>query len=315
MPQAARHTPVIWFDSVHRAPSEPPSAELSFTVPAGQLAAVVSPEPSVAASVADLATGLAAPATGTVRLFGNDPLAALRDGRAGAVSRRCGLLQQVTVSELLSIVGELAGDRCPVADLAERAGVGGLLRRRTESLTAGEQARVSLAVALAGAPELLILEEPADGLDEAERAELLVPVRAEAAAGRTVLLVTCDIDTVSELADRFLIVDRSGLVADAPAAGLGAGSTAHTLAFYAPTATEDLLRELPGTLRIRLSQGCARLSTTDVAATLAGLRDAGIEPRRLEVGDGGVADRYLRLVEPGGGQASGAGETTEGAAR
>ncbi|WP_030373446.1 ATP-binding cassette domain-containing protein [Streptomyces rimosus] len=313
MTQASRRTSVIRFDAVHLPSAAPPSVGISFTVPAGELAAVVSPEPSLASAVADLATGLAAPAAGTVRLFGDAPLAALRDGRAGAASRHCGLLQQVTVSELLAIVAELAGGRRPAPELTEWAGVGGLLRRRTESLTVGERAQVSLAVALAGAPELLILEEPT-GLDEAERERLLVPARAEAAAGRTVLLVTCDIDAVSDLADRFLIVDRSGLVADASAAELAAGSAARTLTFYAPTATEDLLRGLPGTLRIRLAQGRARLSTTDVAATLAGLRDAGIEPRRLQVGDGRVADRYQQLVEPGGGDASGAAKTTEGAA-
>ena len=103
----------------------------------------------------------------------------------------------------------------PPDELIDRVGLGPVAATRVRRLSGGERQRLSLAIALAGDPEVLVLDEPTAGMDpEARRAtrELVAGLRDE---GRTILLTTHDLGDVERLADRVAILHGGRIVADA----------------------------------------------------------------------------------------------------
>ena len=111
-----------------------------------------------------------------------------------------------------------AADRAAVATALAECGVAHLAARRIDELSGGEQARVLLARALAGAPDVLLADEPLSGLDPRQQWQVLDVLRARARAGMAVLLSLHDLDLAMRHADRAVIVADGGMVADGPVA-------------------------------------------------------------------------------------------------
>jgi len=137
----------------------------------------------------------------------------------------------LSVAENLRYFAAVAGagqDR--VAGLLESLRIADLSRRRVDHLSGGQRARVSLAVALVGEPELLVLDEPTVGLDPILRRDLWDLFHGLAAAGRTLLVSTHVMDEARRCTDllllhegRLLAAGPPGTIAG-PVAGPGAGS-------------------------------------------------------------------------------------------
>jgi zinc transport system ATP-binding protein len=136
----------------------------------------------------------------------------------------------LTVVELLALprqrlpvcLGVRPATRAVVGRLLDRVGLAGLEDRRLGALSGGELRRVLLAGAMDPAPELLILDEPASGLDEAGSQRLESVVRAlRDEDGTTVLMVSHDLAQVRRLADAVTWIDRTLRRAGTPADVLG----------------------------------------------------------------------------------------------
>jgi branched-chain amino acid transport system ATP-binding protein len=116
-------------------------------------------------------------------------------------------------------MGALPGGEAAQA-LLERVGIGAFASRGCATLAYGDLKRVEFAIALAGSPRLLLMDEPTAGMAPAERQQLMAQVRTTAAAQALAILFTeHDMDVVFSCADRILVMDRGELIADgAPAA-------------------------------------------------------------------------------------------------
>ena len=133
------------------------------------------------------------------------------DGRIGYVPQRFSGEERLplTVAELLALerqrwpvcLGVRRPARARIAMALERVGLGGFENRRIDMLSGGERQRVLLANAIEPAPELLLLDEPATGLDSAAVVQLEQVVRDLRASGTAVLMVTHDSAQVARLAD------------------------------------------------------------------------------------------------------------------
>jgi zinc transport system ATP-binding protein len=153
-----------------------------------------------------------------------------RDGRIGYVPQTFAVDPSlpVTVQDFLALTrqrrpvcfGVSASTRRRVADLLHKVGVPGLERRPLAVLSGGELRRVLLANAVDPIPELLILDEPASGLDESGMRLLEELLRTLRDAGCTVLMVSHNIDQVRRVADWVTVLDRSLITEGPPAEAL-----------------------------------------------------------------------------------------------
>lgn len=164
-----------------------------------------------------------------------------------------------------------------LADIAELAG------RRVDRLSGGQLQRVRFATALAGGPEVIVLDGPTAALDVEARREFWTGLRSFAERGRTILFSTHYLDKADEHADRVVVIARGRVIADGTSADIkrlvGGGTVAIDLAGR-PSAG---LERLPGVVGLELRGERARLRSLDPDATVLALAQAGMV-RNLEVG-------------------------------
>jgi zinc transport system ATP-binding protein len=173
-------------------------------VPAGAVHALVGPNGAGKSTVLQVVLGL-------VDFTGSAKLHFAGNGRVAYVPQRFNGEERLplTVAELLALerqrwpvcLGVRPHARARVSAALAQVGLAGFEDRRIDMLSGGERQRVLLANALEPAPELLLLDEPATGLDAAAQAQLEGAVRALKASGTAVLMVSHDAASVARLAD------------------------------------------------------------------------------------------------------------------
>ena len=191
--------------------------DVSFRVDAGEIVALLGPNGAGKTTTVEIVEGYRRPDAGSVSVLGVDPRRAGREVRA-----RVGLMLQggggidprMTAREVVRLHARFhARPRDPDETLRLVGLPDAAARTRYRRLSGGERQRVGLALALVGAPDLAILDEPTAGMDVEARAttrELLVDLRGD---GVAILLTSHDLVDVERLADRIGILDRGRLVA------------------------------------------------------------------------------------------------------
>lgn len=134
---------------------------------------------------------------------------------------------------VLATAGGLPTDRA--GEALERVGLAAAARRRVGGFSLGMRQRLALAAALLGEPEVLILDEPANGLDPEGVQWLRTFLRGQAEEGRTVVVSSHLLAEVSQTVDHVVIIDEGRVVADAPLSELTAGAT-ETVVVQSPEA-------------------------------------------------------------------------------
>ena len=203
--------------------------DVTLRVPAGDRIAVVGPNGAGKSTLLRAVTGIVRPLAGDVRL-GNEPLAGLS---RGAIARRIAVVPQVAslpfnarVEEIVAlgrlphedpIRGPRAPDRAAVADAIDRVGLGRLIGRNARELSLGERQLVLLAVAVAQAAPIIVLDEPTVHLDirhQVEVMELLVDLNER--DGRTILAVLHDLHLAARFMPRIAVLAGGRVAADGP---------------------------------------------------------------------------------------------------
>ena len=288
---------------------------IDLTVRPGQLLALLGPNGAGKTTTVEIVEGYRDPDAGTVRVLGEDPR---RGGphlkaRVGLMLQGgAGLEPRATPRDLLRLYGAFHDDRRrgdgrrTADDLIEQVGLTSVAGTRVRRLSGGERQRLSLAIALVGDPEVLILDEPTAGMDpEARRTtrELVASLRDD---GRTILLTTHDLGDVERLADHVAILHRGKVVATGSPEELTTGGTTalHFRLHAAPTpaALDALAARLAGSeLRrgggetaFEIGPGAA---SADVVAVLANwAAREGLLIVELRAGAASLEERYLELT-------------------
>ena len=180
----------------------------------GEIFALLGPNGAGKTTAIRLMLGLGRPTSGSVEVFGADP-------QSRASRRRVGVMMQVAkVPENLKVIEHIDTFRAyypnplPRAELVELAGLAGYENRFFGRLSGGEQQRVLFALALAGNPDLLFLDEPTVGMDVDTRRAFWKQIRRLKDEGRTILLTTHYLEEADALADRVVVLDHGRIIAD-----------------------------------------------------------------------------------------------------
>lgn len=228
---------------------------VSFRVDRSEVVGFLGPNGAGKTTTMRILTGYLEPDEGVVRVGGRD----IREG-PDAVKKRLGYLPEenplygeMLTSEFLDFVGRLRGlsaaERAPAIDEAvARTGIAEVYHRPLGELSKGYRQRVGLAQAILHGPEILILDEPTEGLDPNQRVEIRRLI-SELGRERTVLLSTHVLAEVEETCRRLLIVHQGRLVADGTAADLVArvrGRRRVVVELGSADGARDALARLPG---------------------------------------------------------------------
>ncbi|MER7463648.1 ABC transporter ATP-binding protein [Streptomyces sp. NPDC097981] len=243
-----------------------------------------------------LLLGLDEPDAGSVRLFGQAPGQVVGAGRVGAMLQEGRAVPRITVRELVGFVARTYPAPMPVAEALELAGLTELAGRRIDRLSGGQAQRVRFAVALAGNPELIVLDEPTAALDVEARRAFWESMRGYARRGNTVLFSTHYLEEADAHADRIVVVDRGRIVADGTAEQLRRVAGGSLVCVDLAGRPTEGLAELPGVVSVEVRGDRARLRTQDPDATVLALAALGAV-RGIEVTAPSLDEAFLALTD------------------
>jgi ABC-2 type transport system ATP-binding protein len=198
---------------------KPPSRAvdgLDFTVPAGGVFGFLGPNGAGKTTTIRCLLGLVRASGGRTELLGADPQRDLASviGRVGSMVETPALFPGFTGRRNLALLGETQGIGPQRVDaVLERVGLGDRADDRFKTYSLGMKQRLGLAAALLRDPELLILDEPANGLDPAGIKEIRELLRSLGAEGRTVFVSSHQLAEVQQICDRVAILARGKLIA------------------------------------------------------------------------------------------------------
>ena len=181
----------------------------------GECVGLLGPNGAGKTTTVEILEGLQPATSGDVRLLGlrwATDAAALRQ-RIGMTLQETRLVDQLKVEEMVRLFASFYPRPLPVETLIGLVQLGEKREARVGKLSGGQKQRLALALALAGDPDVLFLDEPTTGLDPQSRRALWDVVTQLKARGRTVVLTTHYMDEAEVLCDRLVIIDRGRVIA------------------------------------------------------------------------------------------------------
>lgn len=275
---------------------------LNLQVDRGETVALLGPNGAGKSTTISLLLGLIRAQIGKVEVLGTTPRRAVSDGRVGAMLQTgtgSGLPPGVRVDTTLRLVRQLYRNPAPLELTIERAGIGPLLSRPTHRLSGGQTQRVRFALAIAGDPELVFLDEPTAAMDVEARRSFWRMIQEFAREGHTVVFATHHLAEADQIADRVVVIHHGQVVADGPGAVLKAAIASKQVRFVVDHPDRKLLEDLEGVTDVEIRERRIVLESLDADATVRSLVRHDVPFTELEVTGAGLEDVFVALTEAG----------------
>jgi ABC-2 type transport system ATP-binding protein len=273
---------------------------ISFHVDHGEVFAMLGPNGAGKTTTTEILEGYRTRSDGDVTVLGHDPAKRERSlkERVGIVLQSTGIDPFLTVTETIEMYAGYYPSRRPTAEVIDVVGLAEKRDTRVNKLSGGQQRRLDVAIALAGDPELLFLDEPTTGFDPNARRNAWEVVKNLVALGKTVFLTTHFMDEAQYLADRVVVIADGLIVAEGPPASLAGRDQMRTRIRFrlpdgAPQPDGDARRLPDGSLEIDVDAP----ATTKTVHDLTGWAlNNGVVLESLEITQPTLEDVYLRLT-------------------
>ena len=275
--------------------------DVSFDVERGMVLGLLGPNGAGKTTVLRMLMGLIRPTAGTIRAFG-EPVGAGAPvlARIGAFVEGPGFLPHLSGLDNLRLYWAATGrptEEAHLDDALEIAGLGGSVRRRVGTYSQGMRQRLAIAQAMLGLPELLVLDEPTNGLDPPQIHAMREVLQRYAAAGRTVLVSSHLLAEVEQTCSHVVVMHQGTVVAGGTVDDIIAGGGAASFTVDVPARAAEVLGGLDGVRAVAVDGDAvhAELNGTPRSSAVRALVDAGVEvrsagPRRR------LEDAFLQLV-------------------
>jgi ABC-2 type transport system ATP-binding protein len=281
---------------------------ISLSVAEGEVFALLGPNGAGKTTTVEILEGFRRRDSGKVSVLGFDPANGDRKlkEQLGIVLQTSGVDPYLTVAETVDMFRGYYPAPRPRDEVLELVGMTEKKDARVTKLSGGQRRRLDVAIALAGDPRLLFLDEPTTGFDPGARRQAWEVMKGLAGLGKTIFLTSHSMDEVQYLADRVVIILAGKIVAEGtPDTLAGREKAAAIVRFQLPANAA-----LPAALRqaVRINDGIVELDTNDPTRTLYELTSwavqAGISLDGLELTRPSLEDVYLEITKDAAGSAS-----------
>jgi ABC-2 type transport system ATP-binding protein len=275
--------------------------DLSFAVESGQVCGLLGPNGAGKTTTVRMLVGLIRANAGRARLLGDDvrPSAPVLR-RVGLLVEKPAFVPYLSGMRNLQLHWAAGGDSWPpvgLDDALDLANLGGAIDRKVKGYSQGMRQRLGIAQAVMHRPELLVLDEPTNGLDPAETRRMRVGLADLSSGGATVLLSSHLLAEVEQVCSHVLVVDHGALVAAGTVADIIGTGQSVDLEVDDPARAAAVLQALPGVVNVSPSERGLMaeldgLRRSDVVSALvhAGIAVEAVMPRRR------LEDAYLSIV-------------------
>jgi ABC-2 type transport system ATP-binding protein len=252
---------------------------LDLQVQRGECFGLLGPNGAGKTTTIEILEGLLMPDHGEVEVLGQrwDRDGTALRARLGIQLQETQLADKLTVAETLRMFRSFYPSGPTVEELLDTVELGSKRDAWVSKLSGGQKQRLSVACALAGAPELLFLDEPTTGLDPQSRRQLWAVLERFREKGNTILITTHYMDEAHALCDRVGIMDQGRLIAlGTPrelVASLGAEHVVEFAVGDGSALDDGVLATLPGVRDVRRDAAHLHLSTSELHRTVPALLD------------------------------------------
>jgi gliding motility-associated transport system ATP-binding protein len=266
---------------------------VSFDVPKGQVLGFLGPNGAGKSTTMKMVTGFLTPTVGTAIVCGHDvrkaPIAA--KSKIGYLPEGAPLYGDMTPEGLLMFLAKIreiprSERKARIADAASRVHLEGVMRQPIETLSKGYKRRVGLAQAILHDPEVLILDEPTDGLDPNQKREVHELIR-QMSPDKVIVLSTHILEEVGAVCSRAIVIARGQIVADDTPDKLTARSKYHNAVRISVRASEQTVIQEFGKL------SC--VASTQAEGSSNGVACCTLFPKNGQTIVADVADRLREL--------------------
>jgi len=280
-------------------------ADLDLEVERGRVHGFLGPNGAGKTTCISLILGLITPADGHVEMFGLDTRTHLSPAlrRTGAVLEGPAFYPHLSARDNLRILGALSGGVEPrrIEDTLALVGLQARARDKVRGYSLGMTQRLALAAALLHEPELLILDEPTNGLDPAGMREFRGLIRELGASGKTVFVSSHLLNEVEQMCDHVSIIKEGRLITQGPVQTLVRRVDALEVTTTDNDRAQSVLKELPGIASVvregdRLVVEAPREQAAEISRALA---ERQIYLSELKPREGSLEDFFLEVTAEG----------------
>jgi ABC-2 type transport system ATP-binding protein len=187
---------------------------LDLSVSPGEVVCFLGPNGAGKTTALHVMLGLRRPSSGEAKLFGVSPRNRAARERVGVMLQESGVPTNLTVEELVRLFGRYYPYTLALDELLNRADLEGKRREQVRKLSGGQKQRLYFALALAGDPDLIFLDEPTAAMDVEARRAFWEQIRGLAALGKTVLFSTHYLEEADAVASRIVVIHEGRVIAE-----------------------------------------------------------------------------------------------------
>lgn len=276
---------------------------VSFGVDRGQVLALLGRNGAGKTTTVETIVGLLRPESGSVRVLGLDPIAERAElmPHLGAMPQQGGVYPGARPRDMLRLVSSFHAHPESTEHLLDLVGLAHRAGTPWRSLSGGEQQRLSLALALVGRPDVVLLDEPTAGIDPAGRQVVRSLVAGLRAAGKAVLVTTHDLEEAEKIADLVVIIDQGRVLASGTPAELMRSAGTAEIRFRAPAGIDTaalgkvlmagVIETGPGDYLVGLEP-----TPSNISALTSWLADRDLPLFDLRAGRQTLEDVFLRMT-------------------
>lgn len=278
---------------------------LCLTLHRGEVVALLGPNGAGKSTAVRLLMGLSSPTQGSVSIFGADPRNYAARMRTGVMLQVGRAPEMLRVREHIELFRGYYPRPMPYADVVQVAGLEGIEGRYFGQLSGGQKQRVLFALALAGDPDLIFLDEPTVGTDIKSRRGMWTQIQLLAARGKTVLLTTHYLEEADSLAQRIVVIDKGRVVCEGtPAEVKSLGSAASgavngrsvKIIRGVTTIPASALMNIPGVTNVTVDGDFTTILTSQAESTLRELLALDPSLHSIDVQSPKLEDAFLALT-------------------
>lgn len=257
----------------------------------GEILTLLGPNGAGKTTTLNLLLGLRFPDQGQVLLLGQDPRRPEVRRSIGVTPQETAFPWHLTVAETLALVRAHYEQPANATELLERFDLQEHKGRQVGSLSGGQQRRLAVALAFAGNPRLMFLDEPTTGLDVEARHRLWQSIHEYREGGGSVLLTTHYLEEAEILATRVAVIVKGSLIAEGDVPTIKARVGLKRVSFKAET-----LPELAGVVQAKQENGIITLYTPDADELVRQMVLRGVAFHDLQVFQVSLEEAFLEMI-------------------
>jgi ABC-2 type transport system ATP-binding protein len=264
---------------------------INFSINKGEVVAILGPNGAGKTTTISMILGLLHPTSGDINILGRSTQDKKVREKIGVMMQEVSMMPGLKVHEILTLIRSYYSIPLSQEELIKITGLTEQdLKTQAEKLSGGQKRRVSFALALAGNPDLIILDEPTVGMDITSRNRFWKTVHDLSKQGKTIIFSTHYLQEADDVADRILLFKDGGIVADGTPSEIKSKIVKQTVSFIIdPEVTLEKLYQYPEIHQITRNNGRVTIQSTNTDRVVEilfqeklGVRDIHIEQGKLE---------------------------------